>query len=157
LGMLVGLTGAALLVAPDIARHEMGGNTLTGFLSLQVGMSCWSLGSILQKRQKIDTHPVVAGAVHQLAAASVAIPLAMLFPSHPIYWSRRGVGAILYLVVFGSIVGYSAYAYALDRLPVAIVSIHSYMNSVVAVVLGWLAFREPFGLTEATAMAIIFT
>ena len=67
-----------------------------------------------------------------------------------------GVGALFYLVCFGSIVGYSAYAYALDRLPVAILSIYPYINAVVAVALGWLFYREPFGLREATAMAVIF-
>jgi drug/metabolite transporter (DMT)-like permease len=59
-------------------------------------------------------------------------------------------------VVFGSIVGYSAYAYALDRLPVAIVSIYPYANAMVAVALGWLFYREPFGVREALAMTIIF-
>jgi drug/metabolite transporter (DMT)-like permease len=68
----------------------------------------------------------------------------------------RGVGALLYLVVFGSIVGYSAYAYALDRLPVAIVSIYPYVNAIVAVALGWVFYREKFGLREAIAMMIIF-
>jgi drug/metabolite transporter (DMT)-like permease len=66
------------------------------------------------------------------------------------------VGAILYLVVFGSIVGYSAYVYALSHLTVAVVSIYSYINPVVAVFLGWLFYREPFGGREALAMAIIF-
>ena len=70
--------------------------------------------------------------------------------------SFRGVAAILYLVVFGSIVGYSAYIFALDRLPVAIVSIYPYINSMVAVTLGWLFYREPFGPREMAAMAIIF-
>ena len=64
--------------------------------------------------------------------------------------------ALLYLVCFGSLVGYSAYAYAMDRLPVAIVSIYPYVNAVVAVFLGWLFYREPFGLREAFSMAIIF-
>jgi drug/metabolite transporter (DMT)-like permease len=59
-------------------------------------------------------------------------------------------------VSFGSLVGYSAYIYAMDRLPVAIVSIYPYVNAVVAVTLGWLFYREPFGLREAIAMMIIF-
>src|SRR5437588_158615 len=58
--------------------------------------------------------------------------------------------------IFGSIVGYSSYAYALDRLPVAVVSIYPYVNSVVAVALGWLFYREPFGRREALAMLVIF-
>jgi drug/metabolite transporter (DMT)-like permease len=84
-------------------------------------------------------------------------PLVLIFHEHPVNWSTRGVCAILYLVLFGSIVGYSAYIYALDRLPVAIVSIYPYVNSVVAVTLGWLFYREPFGLREAAAMIIIFS
>ena len=57
---------------------------------------------------------------------------------------------------FGSIVGYSAFAYAMDRLPVAIVSVYPYVNAVVAVALGWLFYREPFGRREALAMVVIF-
>ena len=156
LGMLVGLAGAALLVAPDILNHSLGGNVLNGFLILQVGMSCWSLGSIFQKRQKSEAHPIVVGAIHQLAVGVASLPLALLLPGHAIHWHWRGVGAMLYLVFFGSIVGYSAFAYAMDRLPVAIVSLHSYLNSIVAVALGWLVYHEPFGWIEAAAMAIIF-
>ncbi len=66
------------------------------------------------------------------------------------------MSALLYLVVFGSLVGYSAYVYAMDRLPVAIVSIYPYANATVAVFLGWLFYREPFGAREMLAMAIIF-
>jgi drug/metabolite transporter (DMT)-like permease len=53
-------------------------------------------------------------------------------------------------------VGYSAYIYAMDRLPVAIVSIFPYINAIVAVFLGWLFFREPVGPREIAAMLIIF-
>ena len=64
--------------------------------------------------------------------------------------------AILYLITFGSLVGYSAYVYVMDKLPVAIVSIYPYVNAVVAVALGWLFYREPFGWRETAAMLIIF-
>ena len=66
------------------------------------------------------------------------------------------MAALLYLVIFGSIVGYSSYMYALEKLPVALVSIYTYINPIVAVALGWLFYREPFGWREAAAMAIIF-
>ena len=55
-----------------------------------------------------------------------------------VHWSTRGVSAMAYLIVFGSLVGYSAYVYAMDKLPVAIVSVYPYVNAVVAVTLGWL-------------------
>ena len=155
-GMLVGLCGAALLVAPEVMGHTLSRNTLAGFLILQLGMSSWSLGSIFQKRQEMKAHPIVVGAIHQLAAGLAFLPLALLVPEHPIAWSWRGAAAVLYLVVFGSIVGYSSYAYALDKLPVAVVSVYPYINSIVAVGLGWLFYREPFGWIEAVAMIVIF-
>jgi drug/metabolite transporter (DMT)-like permease len=155
-GMLIGLCGAALLVAPDILGHGLGQNTLAGFLILQVGMAAWSLGSIFQKRQESKAHPIVVGAVHQLAAGLASLPFALVVHEHPIVWSWRGVAAVAYLVTFGSIVGYSSYAYALDKLPVAVVSVYPYINSIVAVALGWLVYREPFGWVEALAMIVIF-
>jgi drug/metabolite transporter (DMT)-like permease len=81
--------------------------------------------------------------------------VALLFRGE-IHWSARGVGALVYLVTFGSIVGYSSYVVALQRLPVAIVSLYNYVNPVVAVILGWLFYREAFGVREAIAMVVIF-
>jgi drug/metabolite transporter (DMT)-like permease len=155
LGMLVGLAGAALLLAPDVPGHALHPETLRGFLVLQLGMASWSLGSILHKRQRVEAHPIVLGAIHQLTAGVAAPPLGIL-EADRISLHARGVGALLYLAIFGSIVGYSAYAYALAKLPVALVSSSTYVNAVVAVILGWMFYREPFGWVEGAAMAIIF-
>jgi drug/metabolite transporter (DMT)-like permease len=155
-GMAVGLLGAALLFAPEKGPQAFDRNLLNGFLMLQFGMAGWSFGSIIQRRYTGKAHPVIAGGVQQLAAGLSLAPFAAFIPEHPVHWSARGVLAILYLVVFGSLVGYSAYIYALDRLPVAIVSTYTYVNAVVAVALGWLFYREPFGLREASAMLVIF-
>ncbi|MDP2999627.1 MAG: EamA family transporter [Bryobacterales bacterium] len=155
-GMLIGLGGAALLVGPGVMDHGGGHSLLKGFLVLQLGCMCWCGGSIAQRRQVSRAHPVVSGGVQQLAAGVVFLVLALLIREHPIRWSFRGGGALIYLVLFGSIVGYSAYIYALDKLPVAVVSIYTYINPVVAVFLGWLFYREPFGAREAAAMGIIF-
>jgi drug/metabolite transporter (DMT)-like permease len=155
-GMVLSLCGASLLFTPDLQAPTIDRNVLGGFLLLQLGMASWSFGSIYQRRQQAKAHPVVIGAVQQLAAGLIFAPFAGLIREHPVSWSARGVSALLYLVVFGSIVGYSAYAYALDRLPVAVVSIYPYANAMVAVALGWLFYREPFGTKEALAMAVIF-
>lgn len=155
-GMVVGLCGAALLFLPGIQGQGFDRKLLEGLLLLQFGMAGWSVGSIYQRRNAGKAHPVIAGAVQQLAAGLVFVPFTFVVSEHPVHWSFRGVSALLYLVCFGSIVGYSAYIYALDRLPVAIVSIYPYVNAVVAVALGWLVYREPFGHTEALAMVVIF-
>jgi drug/metabolite transporter (DMT)-like permease len=155
-GMFVGLAGTILLVAPEAMQQGFGGPLLRGFLLLQLGCAGWALGSILQRRHQTKAHPVVNGAVQQLATGlAFAIP-ALLAKPHPSAWTTRSAGAIAYLVVFGSIVGYSAYIFVLDRLPVSVVSIYNYINPIIAVFLGWLFFREHFGLQEVVAMLIIF-
>lgn len=157
IGMAVGLAGAALLVGPGaLAGGTDGQHLIVGFCILQAGCFSWSLGSMLQRRLTSKAHPIVSGGVQQLAAGLAFIPLAYLFPG-PIHWSQRGLTATLYLVFFGSIVGYSSFVYALDRLPVAMVSLYNYVNPLVAVSLGWLFYREPFGWREAASMLIIFT
>ena len=154
--MLVGLAGTTLLVAPEVMREGFGGPLLRGFLLIEIGASGWCFGSILQRRHQTTAHPVVTGAVQQLATGlAFAVPAFFAKP-HPSAWTGRSIGAVAYLVVFGSIVGYSAYIIALERLPVSVVSIYNYINPVIAVFLGWLFFREHIGLQEISAMLIIF-
>ena len=156
LGMLIGCAGAALLVSSSIGREGIGNAMILGFIILQIGSIAWSFGSVYQRSQPVRAHPIVTGAIQQLAAGLAFIIPALLVPEHPIVPSFRGIGAICYLIVFGSIVGYSAFIYAMSHLRVAVVSIYSYINPVVAVFLGWLIYREPFGLREAIAMLVIF-
>jgi drug/metabolite transporter (DMT)-like permease len=156
-GMVVGFLGTALLVTPDLHRPQGRGlGMLAGFAITQVGVAAWCSGSILQKRYPTLASRWMSLGIQQLAAGLAFIPVALLAPAQQIHWSVRGVGAILYLVIFGSWVGYTAYIYGLSRIPVAIFSTYSYVNCVVAVALGWLVYREPFGLKETTAMLIIF-
>jgi drug/metabolite transporter (DMT)-like permease len=153
-GMLIGFAGAAMLVWSG--AEGISGAMVAGFLILQLGSAGWSLGSILQRRQVSEAHPVVSGAIQQLATGIVAAIPASFTIRHAEF-TTRGSLAVLYLVVFGSIVGYSAYIYAMSKLPVALVSIYTYVNPIVAVWLGWLFYREPFGMREAAAMIVIFS
>jgi drug/metabolite transporter (DMT)-like permease len=154
--LFFGLTGAALLVSSDVSNQGAGRLALHGFLLLQLGNASWAAGSIWHRRQAPLAHPIVSGAIHQLAAGLAVAPLALAIHGHPIALSVRGVSALVYLVVFGSIVGYSSYIYALSHLSVAMVSIYPYVNPVVAVILGWFFYREVFGIREALAMLVIF-
>ena len=156
MGMLVGLAGTLLLVAPSAMQQGFSGPLVKGFLVLQVGCCGWSFGSILQRRHQTKTHPVVNGAVQQLATGLAFLGPALLTKTEPIHWTFRGAAAITYLILFGSIIGYSAYVYVLDKLPVSVVSIYNYVNPVVAVTLGWLFYREHLGFREFAAMLIVF-
>lgn len=154
-GMLVGGAGVALLAFPGNGIGGLGPLAIRGLLVLQFANAAWAYASIYQRRQPIKAHPVVTGAVQQLAAGLLFLVLASVW-NEPWRPSTRGIAAILYLVIFGSIVGYSAYIYALMHLPVAIVSTYAYVNPIVAVTLGWLFYREHFGALEAVSMAVIF-
>ena len=157
IGIAIGFGGILVLVGPAAMGAGLGPDLIKGFLILQAGSFLWCLGSVLQKKQPTTAHPVVSGAIQQLATGLVVLPLASFVPGHPVNWHSRGVWAIAYLVVFGSIVGYSAYIYALEHLPVSVVSTYAYANPIVAVFLGWLFYREPFGWREAAAMALVIT
>jgi drug/metabolite transporter (DMT)-like permease len=154
-GMLIGFAGASLLFVPDLLAHGFGGNAWKGFLILQGASISWGFGSIIQRRYPTRAHSIVNGAVQQVAAGLVFLVPAMV-EAREIHWSARGAGALVYLAIFGSIVGYSSYVYALDRLPVALVSIYTYINPLVAAALGWMFYREPFGWKETSALGVIF-
>lgn len=155
LGLAIGLAGTGLLIAPGWGSGS-NQHIWKAFIVLQIGCVAWNIGSIGQRRQPTEAHPVVSGAVQQLATGLAFLGPALVAGEPAVRWSTRGVTALIYLVVFGSIVGYSAYIYALDRLPVAVVSIYNYVNPAVAVALGALVYQEPFGGREAASMGIIF-
>ncbi len=157
-GMLVGFLGVAILMAPSVMEGAAAATPglVSGFLLLQVGCVLWSMGSILQKRLQTRAHPAISGAVQQLAVGIAFLPFALFTPQHPGQWSSRSTLAVLWLVLFGSIVAYSAYVYALEHLPMSIVTTYNYVNPVVAMFLGWLVYREPFGMREIVAMVFVF-
>jgi drug/metabolite transporter (DMT)-like permease len=155
-GLLVGLCGVIFLVGPSAVAEGWRGNTMSGFLLLQLGSAGWLLGALLQRRQKSQAHPIVSGAVQQLATGLFMVIPALLFEHFPAHVERRPVIAVAYLIVFGSLVGYSSFVYAMAKLPVAIVSIYTYINPIVAVFLGWVFYREHFGIREMAAMCVIF-
>jgi drug/metabolite transporter (DMT)-like permease len=152
--MLIGMAGVAFLVG---GQATVGSNprAIQAFLLLQLGCAGWSLGSIAQRKTTAKAHPFISGAVQQFAIG-IAFAIPAILRREPIHWSTRGTLAVIYLMIFGSIVGYSAYVFAMDRLPVAVASIYTYVNPIVAVLLGWIVYHEQFGVREGIAMAIIF-
>jgi drug/metabolite transporter (DMT)-like permease len=70
-------------------------------------------------------------------------------------WTPRGIGAVTYLVIFGSLVGYNAYIWVLDHASASLVSTYAYVNPVVAVFLGWLILREKVDAFVLAGSAIV--
>jgi drug/metabolite transporter (DMT)-like permease len=156
LAMLVGCAGVALLAVPLFAHPEAGSlGIVPGFFLLQLSCAAWCLGSLLQRRQASRAHPFVSGAVQQFVTGLVFVVPAWLDP-HKAHWTLRAWEAVLYLALFGSVVGYSAYLFAIQHLPLAIASVYTYINPLVAVVLGWVVFREAFGKWESASVVVIF-
>lgn len=160
-GLIVGFLGVVGLVAPAAwnlitsGEFSSGGGIVLGFLVLQLSGASWTIGSLLQRNRRMQTHPFVIAGVQQVATGIAFIVPALLEPQ-PAHWTPRATSAVLYLATFGGIVGYGCYMTALQKLPLPIVSIYTYVNPVVAVFLGWLVYSEPFGWREAFAMAVIF-
>lgn len=155
-GMLVGLAGVGFLIAPAaLASATDSQALLKGFVTLQIGAAVWSVGSISQRRMATRAHPIVSGAVQQFATG-LAFVIPALLQSRTAVWDAKGIGAVVYLAIFGGVIGYSAFIFSMDRLPVALVSIYTYVNPVIAVLLGWVFYREAFGWREVVAMLIIF-
>src|SRR5436309_598007 len=153
-GLLLGFAGTALLVGATPAQilHA----DLRGPIALTLASASWSLGSVYAKRHPTEASPYV-GAALQMIVGGGAVALVGFALGEWSAWhlTPRGIGAIAYLVVFGSILGYSAYTYALRHASPTIVGTYAYVNPVIAVLLGWLILREPVTARTFVAMAMI--
>ncbi|MCA1618117.1 MAG: EamA family transporter [Acidobacteria bacterium] len=156
LGMAIGFGGLAMLVGPQLFGTGLNGKYLLGVVIIQVGCFAWQAGSVYAKRRPTGVSPLMGSAVQMLLAGAVLTLAGTLAGEWGrMAFSARSAGALVYLVVFGSIVAYSAYMYAIQKLPLSLVSTYSYVNPLVALVLGWMVLSEPLGWREAGAALVI--
>ena len=158
IGLGFGVAGLLVLLWPDLsATSALGRVQFWASISLLGGSFSWALGSVLAKKWKSpDLDPFSATAWQMIAAglANFLIAVALGDTSHAV-WTARGIGATLYLVVFGSWVGYTAYIWLLGHVPTSKVSTYAYGNPVVAVFLGWLVLHERVGGYILAGSAIV--
>jgi drug/metabolite transporter (DMT)-like permease len=155
-GMLIGFGGLVLLVAPELAGSTLGMKYLLGVIGLQIACAAWSGGSVYAKQRKVQTSPLMSSAIQMLIAGLILTVLATaLGEVRTLHFSTRSAVAFAYLVLFGSIVAYGCYTYAVQTLPLSLVSTYSYVNPVIAVLLGWAILREPLGWRVIISTAII--
>jgi drug/metabolite transporter (DMT)-like permease len=128
-GVGVGFAGVAVLAQPS------GGATTWGIGLCVLSAVMWSVGSVLSARVTMPSDPFAATAYEMLAGGLVMLPVS-LFTLHGLDPSTKSILAWLYLVTFGSIVGYTAYVWLLANAPLGIVSTYAYVNPVVAIALG---------------------
>jgi drug/metabolite transporter (DMT)-like permease len=158
-GLVVGFAGILLLVWSDVASGgEAGRQFLGGVIALQIACVGWALGSSLSRREALQESAMSASAMQMLFGGLVMLAAATVRGEwKQLAFTPRTVIAELYLTVFGSIIGYSAYTYALRHLPTATVSLYAYANPVIAILLGALVAGEPFGprVIAASTMVLI--
>ena len=143
-GLVLGIVGLFILVWPQLrSTTALGRRELWASLSLIGGSFSWALGSVLSKRWQSGMD-VFSATGWQVTAAGVGNFLFAWLAgdlSHAI-WTARSIGAVAYLVVCGSWIGYTAYIWLLGHVPTSKVSTYAYVNPVVAVFLGWLILHE---------------
>jgi drug/metabolite transporter (DMT)-like permease len=132
-GVGVGFAGVAVLAQPS------GGATASGIALCVLSAVMWSVGSVLSARVTMPDDPFAATAYEMLAGGLVMLPIS-LFTVHDFSPSTASILGWIYLVTFGSIVGYTAYVWLLANAPLGLVSTYAYVNPVVAIALG-VAFR----------------
>jgi len=156
-GIALGVAGMVVLLWPRLtATHPLGWKELVAAISLLGSSFCWSLGSVIARHWRLDIYPLVGSGWQMTIAGCINLALGFTLGEHrAARWDAPGVTAVLYLVVFGSWVGYSAYLWLLRHVPTSKVATYAYVNPVVAVLLGWLFLGEPIDFYMVLGTAII--
>lgn len=154
-GVLIGLGGAALLLLPGSGGHVNLGYSL---LVVLAALS-WAVGSVLVTRVPVPAEPAVMSSVEMLAGAAVLLVAAAargeFSDLHLADITTKSWLSLAYLIVFGSIVAFSCYVYALANGPTSLVATYAYVNPLVAVFLGVLLDHEHLTSTELIGGLVI--
>lgn len=156
-GLLIGFCGILLLVWPDLTLGGASGRAVVlGILALQVACIGWSIASAYTRRHAVSRNVLGVAAV-QMVFGGLFLMLAgtAMGEWHDLTLSPRTAAALAYLTLAGSVVAFAAYSYALRYLPIATVSLYTYVNPVIAVALGTALLGEPFRASMLVAAAVI--
>lgn len=156
LAAAAGLAGLALVVGPG---SSSGGSTAVGLALMLGATASWSTGSFASRRLTLPTDAFVATVYEMLAGgiALLSLGLAVGETVHTNELTASAVGAWSYLVLAGSLVGFSSYAWLLGNAPISQVVTHQYVNPLVAVALGSAVLGEKLSATTLVGAAIVVT
>jgi drug/metabolite transporter (DMT)-like permease len=147
-GTAAGFVGVALLLNPS------GQTTGWGLALVVLSALTWATGSFLASRLPLPEDSLGATAIEMLAGAALLLPLGLVFHGHgslnPASFSTRSWFGLGYLVVFGSLVGFTAYVWLLANAPIGTVATYAYVNPIVAILLGTVVLHE--GVTARTGV-----
>ncbi len=154
-GLLIGFGGVAFLIGSPGAGHI---NLFGAALALAAPV-CWASGSVFTRHVKLPKRPLVTAGMEMLWAGLVfAVASVVTGELGRLHWqhvSTTSIVALLYLIVLGSLVGFSAYVWLLRSAPLSLVSTYAYVNPVVAVILGGIFLGEAITARLVIAGGII--
>jgi drug/metabolite transporter (DMT)-like permease len=156
-GLILGVAGIVVLLWPELRRTTgLGRRELIGCFSLLGGSFAWAFGSMTSKRWDLPLDPLTAAAYQMFFAGVINVLIGFWLGewAHSL-WSWRSTSAVLYLVIFGSWVGFSSYIWLLGRVPTTKVATYAYVNPMVAVFLGWVVLHERITVFILAGSAII--
>jgi drug/metabolite transporter (DMT)-like permease len=152
LSIVVGFVGVLLLLLRN-PQHV----AILPCVAILGGGTAWSLGAVLTRSLALPhSKGITAGAEMWLGGAILLVLSALTGEMHPFpHVSAKAVGALAYLVVAGSLLGFSAFVWLLGRMPATRVASHAYINPVVAVALGYFFAGEAVNLRMLFGTALI--
>jgi drug/metabolite transporter (DMT)-like permease len=150
-GIGVGLFGVALLVGPSGHVDALGAIVLLG------ASFAWAAGSAYARVAPLPQAPLVSASMQMLCAGALLGIVGVADGERLAGVSAASFGAVAYLVVFGSLVAFTAYGWLLKHAPTPILSTYAYVNPAVAVLLGWLFAGEQVGGREVAAGVVILS
>jgi len=156
-GVLLGITGVALLVGRTVLASDP--NMLLGAIAVLIGSLSWSAGMVYSRRSHLSGHPMLLSALSLLAGSAMLLTVGTIageargFSFSSV--SYRSWAALAYLILFGSVITFSAYNWLLEHYSPTLVATHTYVNPIIAVLLGWLLAREPITLNLGIAAAMV--
>jgi drug/metabolite transporter (DMT)-like permease len=149
-GVIVGFGGLALLVRPS------GGAPLWSLLVVVVSAVMWATGSFLSSRVRLPSDSFAATSYEMAFGGLILLPIGLATTDpHFSEFSGRSIAGWIYLVTFGSIIGYTAYVWLLDNAPIGTVSTYAYVNPVVAIALGAIVLHESITWTIVGGAALV--
>lgn len=156
-GLVTGFAGVALLLAPGVGSGAQV-DPLGGVVLILASLS-WAYAGIISKEMPLPASPALSSGMQMLAGGALLM-LAALATGEPARMDLAGVSfrsaaAFLYLITFGSLIGFSAFAWLLRVTTPGRVATYAYVNPIVAVFLGWLILGEPLATRDIVAAAII--
>ena len=156
-GVAIGLIGIVMIFSEHIAEFSNKQYVL-GIMMTFVALISWAGGSIWIKKKNTETNPFVNAGLQMFFGGFWLFPFSLMFDDlSNVSWSAEAGYSMLYLIIFGSIVAYASYSYALRKLPMTIVSLYAYVNPIVAILLGWLVLDEKMNLRILIAIALTVT